>query len=178
MQLQLPIVKVLRLRQLLQLLGLLLLKLLMTRKLPPPPLQLATPFLQALLMIPLFPSLIPVLLRLRSHPAACQSARRRTRRRQRAELERARARAPPRRSGMAAVSRGASAPADSADDWGRRSPEPSPGEVVLRAHAVAPPHAQSRRLAEALAAAAARYAGAWRRWCGGASLRMQPGCRP
>ena len=59
MQLQLPIVKVLRLRRLLQLLGLLLLKLLMTRKLPPPPLQLATPFLQALLMIPLFPKSPP-----------------------------------------------------------------------------------------------------------------------
>ena len=117
---------------------------------------LATPFLQALLTIPILPSRRPYLLRLRSQPAACQSTRRRTRRRQRAELERARARAPPRRSGMAAVSRGASAPADSADDWGRRSPEPSPGEVVLRAHAVAPPHAQSRRLAEALAAAAAQ----------------------
>ena len=179
MQLQLPIVKVLRLRRLLQLLGLLLLKLLMTRKLPPPPLQLATPVLQALLMIPLVPSLIPVLLRLRSHPAACQSARRRTRRRQRAELERARARAPPRRSGMAAVCRGASAPDDPAHGWGRRSPHPCPDEVVLRAQAGAPPHAQSRLLAaEALADAAARYAGDWRRWCGGASLRVQPGCRP
>ena len=57
MQLQLPIVKVLRRR--LRLLGLLLLTLLMTRKLPPPPLQLATPFLQALLMIPLFPKSPP-----------------------------------------------------------------------------------------------------------------------
>ena len=69
MQLQLPLVKALRRR--LRLLGLLLLTLLLTRKLPPPSLQLATPFLQALLMIPLSRSHRPVLLRLRSHPAAC-----------------------------------------------------------------------------------------------------------